>query len=353
MDGKQIKKRLGKEWTDKGRPKAGYLTAKMAEDSLDDLMVSYRRGEIVVQDRTSVMFGQAVDHYVHWLEHDRKRKVSYIVSLRYVSTSSWPSSVPRRPSRRSWGPHRRLPQGSPGEGPLRVHDQQAPDRAQRHLQLACKDFGLRTNPVANVPKQPIPNRNNFNTYEPDEILALADAALSEGDAALLLVAGFCGLRLGEIRALQWQDIRWDEKSIIVRHNYVLSPDTPKSGMNRPVPLPDDVASALKKAKLASRFMARDDLVFPNESGEVQVTRTIRRRFKAAIKAAGLRSARFHDLRHSAATLMARIYPNVFDVMKYMGHSSLEITRKYVHHRPQASAADAMTDMIARSRKRAA
>jgi len=353
VNGKQIKKKLGLEWTGKGRPPSGYLTRKMAESALDDLLVSYRRGEMVIQNPTDMTFGEAVDAYLEWLRNDRKRKLSYIKSLEYLCDAL----------KREFGE----------STPVEKIDADRLDRYRRSLisngrsastvnkhlialngifRLACKVADLRVNPMASIEKQPIPAKNDFETYEPDELFVLADHALSEQDAAMFLVAGFCGLRMGELRALEWEDIRWDEKSIIVRHNYVLAPDTPKSGMGRSVPLPDPVAAALAKAKLASRFNDRDDLVFPSESGGVLAASTIRRRFKTASKRAGLRTLRFHDLRHTAATLMARIY-SPFEVMENMGHSSMEITRKYVHHKPKASAADAMTEMIARSRRRAA
>jgi integrase len=74
--------------------------------------------------------------------------------------------------------------------------------------------------------------------------------------------------------------------------------TPKSGKLRSVPLAPDVAGVL--ARLATRDVWRgdDDLVFPGVAGAHLDASALSRRYKAALRRAGLRPLRFHDLRHT-------------------------------------------------------
>jgi integrase len=58
-----------------------------------------------------------------------------------------------------------------------------------------------------------------------------------------------------------------------------------------------------------------------------------------LKAAKIKSLRFHDLRHSFGTLAVRVFP-LSDVKAYMGHADIATTMVYVHHVPQHDAAQA-------------
>ncbi|MGE5282998.1 MAG: tyrosine-type recombinase/integrase [Chloroflexota bacterium] len=106
--------------------------------------------------------------------------------------------------------------------------------------------------------------------------------------------------------------------IHVRHSYVMcSEDAPKSGRVRSVPMIDQVAVALDQLSRRNGWTGEGDLVFVSPTGEHIEDSALRRRFHAALTAAGLKHIRFHDLRHSFGTLAVQVFP-LTDVKAYMG-----------------------------------
>ena len=93
----------------------------------------------------------------------------------------------------------------------------------------------------------------------------------------------------------------------------------------------DVAQHLARLSDREFFTGPEDLVFANELGGFQDASSIRIRYGAALDRAGLRHIRFHDLRHTFGTLAVR-RAEVPAVQAWMGHSDIQTTMRYVHHR---------------------
>jgi integrase len=162
------------------------------------------------------------------------------------------------------------------------------------------------------------------------------------DGAIFLTAAYAGLRLGELRSLRWRDLDFGKRLIHVRHSYVMrNEDAPKSGRVRSVPMIDQVAAALDQLSRRSGWTGEEDLVLVSPTGEHIEDSALRRRFYAALKAAGLKHIRFHDLRHSFGTLAVQVFP-LTDVKAYMGHADIATTMIYVHHVPQVDAAEKLS-----------
>ena len=99
--------------------------------------------------------------------------------------------------------------------------------------------------------------------------AVARATGTEQDAALILVAAFTGLRLGELRGLRWRDVNFANKLVHVRRSYTGADEgPPKSGKARSVPLIDTAARALDGLSRRERFTGADDRVFCSPTGGV-------------------------------------------------------------------------------------
>jgi integrase len=81
-DGRQIKKRLGPAWRNRGRPPVGYFTKRTAEAALDEILAAARRGQLAGQVRTGVTFAEACEDFLRWVEHDRQRKRSTLDDYR-------------------------------------------------------------------------------------------------------------------------------------------------------------------------------------------------------------------------------------------------------------------------------
>jgi integrase len=198
----------------------------------------------------------------------------------------------------------------------------------------------------------------------EECTAFLEASRGEKLEALYVLAVHCGLREGELLALRWDDVQFeaDKPALLVRRTltrgengrgWVVGTST-KSGKGRRVRLTRQAASVLKdhrkrqleeRLRLAGLWKDRG-LIFPNEVGSLLNPSNLRNRSFKRIKAhAGVRKdLRFHDLRHTCATLLLSEGVNVKVVSELLGHASITITlNTYSHVLPdmQDSAADAM------------
>ena len=199
---------------------------------------------------------------------------------------------------------------------------------------ARKAYGLRDNPAADVEKLPQPRSGDIEVYSPEEVWALVRAAGSEQDAVIYLTAAFTGLRRGELVALRWRDVDFAGSTIRVRASYAGDAvTTPKSGKVRSVPLAPEVASALAKLADRDRWTGDDDLVFVGVLGSYLDGSALRRRFDVAVKEAGIRPLRFHDLRHTFGTRMIA-KADIRRVQEWMGHADVQTTMKYLHYAPR-------------------
>jgi len=212
---------------------------------------------------------------------------------------------------------------------------------------AMRVWGLPRNPLADVERPRYRVSDDIHAFSPEEIHSLVEAAGSELDRCLLLTAAFTGLRLGELRALQWRDVDFDSEVVRVRRSHTQAGGlgTPKSGKVRSVPLVADVAEAMTALARRERFTAGEDLVFAGELGGFLDTGALRARYKATLKRAGLRDLRFHDLLHTFGTLAVR-RAEVPAVQAWMGHSDIQTTMRYVHHRDRGGEAKLLAEAFA-------
>jgi integrase len=160
------------------------------------------------------------------------------------------------------------------------------------------------------------------------------SAASDHDAAIYLTAAFTGLRRGELLALRWRDVDFAGDTIRVRASYADGAlTTPKSGKVRSVPMAPEVAAALAKWGHRGHSTDDDDLVFIGELGGYVDGSALRRRYDIAVKTAGLRPLRFHDLRHTFGTRMIA-KADIRRVQEWMGHADIQTTMKYLHYAPR-------------------
>ena len=173
-----------------------------------------------------------------------------------------------------------------------------------------------------------------------------------------MAAMLTGMRLGELRALTWDDVRFDERIIRVRKasrsDGSLKGTKSASGY-RDIPISGVLGLELKKWRLQCPVGGKG-LVFPNGNGNVESGSNIRQRvFIPAMKAIGLTTEvvgisgkkvekpafRFHDLRHAAAALFIEQGMGPKRIQELMGHSSIQVTFDiygYLFRDPEADAA---------------
>ncbi len=279
----------------------------------------------------------AVDEWLHYVRVDRQRKASTIRDYKHMAdrikreigglrTDRVTSDVIER--YRDDLVARKLANRTVNKYLVVLHGIFA--RAQRRLSLP-------DNPVALVERRPARKRGNIDVYSRDEVMALVSNAASIQDGAIFLTAAFTGLRLGELLALHWRDIDLDRDSIHVRRALSAGVvDTPKSGVERSVPLTDEVAKSLAELNERGAFTSPDDLVFRGRHGHLHAGR-LRERYKKGLERAGLRELRFHDLRHTFGTHAIQTADSR-EVMEWMGHADIRTTQLYLQFRSRSDAA---------------
>jgi integrase len=332
-DGRQVQKKLGPAWVDRGRPAAGYFTKRTAEAWLRAILDEARRGTLPGMVRTGATFADAAAEWLRYVEQDRARKPSTVKGYEILVRTKLLPRFGGEPLEAITPEMIEAWLGSLGGS--------ASSRTKSLVLMhgifrrARKVWGLSVNPVADVEKPPIIRSGDLQVYSPEEVWALVRAAESEQDAALFLTAAFTGLRMGELLALRWRDVDFAASSVRVRASYYAGNlTTPKSGKVRAVPLAPDVATVLAQLGGREHWVAEDDLVFVGATGGYLDGSALRRRYKAALAAAGLRSLRFHDLRHTFGTRMIA-KADIRRVQEWMGHADIQTTMRYLHYAPRS------------------
>jgi integrase len=201
--------------------------------------------------------------------------------------------------------------------------------------------------VADLVSLPRIAKHEMKALAPDQARALLDAARGDRLEALYAVAVYTGMRQGELLALRWSDVDFERKHLQVRATLQAIPGggfefaEPKTkGSRRKITLPQGAIKALrehrvrqKEERLALGEAWEDlDLVFPNPIGRpMDASNLLRRQFYPLLEKVGLPRIRFHDLRHTAATLMLTGGVQVKAVSEMLGHSSVNITLETYSH----------------------
>jgi integrase len=230
------------------------------------------------------------------------------------------------------------------------------------LKQAVSDGLIPRNATEGV-KPPQVHRDEIRPLSPDQVKMLLDAASGDRLEALYVLAIHTGLRQGELLGLKWDDIDLEAGALQVRRALTTAKGGPRlaapktKGSRRRVSLTRAAAEALKghlKRQLAEIDRAgslwqENGLVFASETGAPLDRRDLTsRRFKPLLKRAGLPHFRFHDLRHTCATLLLTKNVNPKVVSEMLGHSSIAITLDtYSHVLPnmQDSAARALEEAL--------
>lgn len=225
-------------------------------------------------------------------------------------------------------------------------------------------LGLVQRNVTELVDPPRAAQHEMLVLTPEQVHALLATAEDSRLEALYVLALSTGMREGELLALRWRDVDLDAASLQVRHTLQKLPHEdfvfaePKTRRSRrKIVLPGAAVSALRKHRtrqLEERLQLGPiwddlDLVFSNTLGRpMDSSHLLHREFQPLLKRAGLPQVRFHDLRHTAATLLLSKGINPKIVSEVLGHASVAITLDlYSHVLPdmQQQAAAAMDAVL--------
>jgi integrase len=211
-------------------------------------------------------------------------------------------------------------------------------------------------------------RTEIRALNPDEARRLLLAAEGDPLEALYVLALTTGAREGELLALKWADIDLEQGSLQIRRTigrvrgqgFVES--EPKSAKGRRhialAPTATDALRRHRERQFAERLaaglvVAGDSLVFCNGVGRpIEPQNLLYRSFRSVLKRAGLPPMRFHDLRHSAASLLLSMGAHPKVVQELLGHSQISLTLDtYSHVLPglQRQAVDDLGALLATDR----
>ncbi len=266
--------------------------------------------------------------------------------------------LPERPRRK------KRPEGAPppppGLTPRTVQHAHATLRAA--LEQALR-WGLVARNVAKLVDSPRVRRPEVQPFTPEEAKQFLSSITEDRLEALYTAATAVGLRLGEALGLQWDDIDFGAGTLTVRralqrvNGKLREVETKTQKSRRTLNLPQVAISALlrhrakqeQERQFAGERWRETAYLFTTTVGTALDGSTVTHRFQAALKRAGLRRMRFHDLRHSAASLLLAqgVHPKV--VQEIGGWSNIQIVlNTYSHLIPalKSEAAAKMDEILA-------
>lgn len=194
-----------------------------------------------------------------------------------------------------------------------------------------------------LPKAQTPKIEIFSKQEAAQMLA----ALENEDLqfqTLIQLAIFTGARRGELVALKFSDIDFEQYKITIERaaykikGQPLATKPPKDYETRTVTINESCVDLLKMLKaeklsesqrLGSQWIG-DNWVFTQWNGEMMNPMTPTKQFSKFLARNGLKHRKFHSLRHTSATLLLYAGVNIKQVQGRLGHGDIETTNKYLH-----------------------
>lgn len=229
------------------------------------------------------------------------------------------------------------------------------------LEQALRNGFLIRNPAhgAILPRQDHKETQVLNEDQVNQFLiAIKDSRLK----TLYHLALSTGMRQGELLGLKWSDLDWNSATLRIRRQLqcivgkgLVFGDLKTHSSLRTIKLGNYVLNELREQKLrqkteiewAGRQWKDNDLIFPTSIGTPVNSSNLVKDFKKILTRSGLPNIRFHDLRHTAATLMISHGVPVHVVSKILGHSNVSVTLNiYTHSNTdmQEQAARIMDDL---------
>lgn len=221
----------------------------------------------------------------------------------------------------------------------------------RALKYAVKTDLIDVNPADKV-ERPRKDRFTASFYDGSEVNRLFQAARGTPLELPVMLAAFYGLRRSEVVGLKWDAIDFENKTIAIRHTVTacaekgrrieVAADTTKTASSRRtlplVPAFQTKLAALKEQQeknriLCGRSYCTDYLgyVLVDAMGNRLKLSYISTAFPALLKRNGLRPIRFHDLRHSCASLLLKNGVPMKQIQEWLGHSDFSTTANIYAH----------------------
>lgn len=221
----------------------------------------------------------------------------------------------------------------------------------RALKYAVKADFIPVNPADKVdrPKKNIFTADYYTEHDIEALFAAMDGQLIEVPVKL---AAFYGLRRSEVLGLRWDAINFDENTISIQHTVtgcnvdgkhtIIAADTTKTkSSRRTLPLVPSIRDMLLKLRERQKQQKKlcghsyckeyDGYICINEIGERIKPAYLSNCFSRTLKQHGLWHVRFHDLRHSSASLLLKQGVSLKQIQEWLGHSDFSTTANIYAH----------------------
>ncbi len=198
----------------------------------------------------------------------------------------------------------------------------------RAFKKAVADGMLSRNPCDSI-DAPSPEEYEVTIYTEEQFIDLLDKLQGHRMEAIILIAGMCGLRRGELLGLSWEGVDTEEGMLYVKNNLVPTqkgtiekpPKTKKS--MRSMSIPSAILPALKRLRGIGKLYTRLD-------GKNYNPGSVSRYFKKFLEDNGLSHTTLHNLRHFNCTMMLKHKVSEKEAMERSGHSNSGMIKKYQH-----------------------
>ena len=222
---------------------------------------------------------------------------------------------------------------------------------RKALDIAMKLEIIPNNPADRIER---PKKSQFigDFYSIDELEKLFSACRNDPIEIVVLIASFYGLRRSEVLGLKWSSIDFEKNIITIKHkviqrnakknrSMVLKDKTKNKASYRSLPLLPTIATALKKHKNQinknklicgnTYHKEFEDYICVDFKGKLFRPEYITDHFQIILKNNGLRHIRFHDLRHSCASLLLSKGVPMKAIQEWLGHSTYSTTANFYAH----------------------
>lgn len=216
----------------------------------------------------------------------------------------------------------------------RTHSSQTAKHCRNILSAALGQavkWGLIEANVAKLADAPRVKRRLPTPLRTEQVLDFLEATKADPRHAFYVLAFTTGMRRGEMLGLKWPDIDLESGTVNVhgtlrqlsRYRFIVDP--PKTDRsNRVLGLSEQAVDALRAYR--QQHATSTGYVFAREDGRPWAPAEVTRVFQARLTEAGLPHARLHDARHTAAAMMLdENGGDMVEVMRYLGHSSIQTT----------------------------
>ena len=222
---------------------------------------------------------------------------------------------------------------------------------RKALQYAFKVGLITANPADRIER---PKKNKFvgSVYSASELETLFAIVKSKKIELAVILGSFYGLRRSEIVGLKWSAVDFERKTLTIKHTVTevsldgktttVEKDCTKTKSSyRTLPLVAPFEELLHRLKgeqalhqkVCGKSYCKDylDYIYVNEIGQRIKPNYITQHFAIVLKNNGLKKIRFHDLRHSCASLLYANKVSLKEIQEWLGHSDISTTSNIYTH----------------------